>query len=65
MKLARASDLMAVHDIVAHQLERPFGDASHSVMAMDDLAECKRGDDGDLVIGEIVLQLRSCHEQGV
>jgi hypothetical protein len=46
-----------VLDVVAHKLERPFGDASHSVAAMDDLTERERGDNGDLKIGEIVLQL--------
>jgi hypothetical protein len=32
---------------------------------MDDFPEWGRGDDGNLVIGEIVLQLLSRHEHGV
>jgi hypothetical protein len=54
-----------VLDIIAHELEHPFGDASRSVTAMDDLAEWERGDDGNLVVSEVMLQLLSCHEHGV
>jgi hypothetical protein len=68
-KSARAYDLIAVRggvlDVIAHELECPFGDASRSIMALDDLSEWKRGDSGELVIGEIVLKLLSCHEHGV
>jgi hypothetical protein len=44
MKLAKARDLMAVQgggvlDVVAHELEYPFGDPSRSVAAVDDLPE--------------------------
>jgi hypothetical protein len=54
-----------VLDIIAHELECPFGDASRSIAAMDNLAEWKRGDDGNLVVGEVMLQLLSCHEHGI
>jgi hypothetical protein len=52
-------------DVIAHELECPFGHASRSVTAMDDLSKWKQGGNGDLVIDEIVLKLLSCHEHGV
>jgi hypothetical protein len=49
-----------IHDVIAHELERPFGDPSCSVAAVDGLPEWE-----NLVVREIVLQLLSCHEHDV
>jgi hypothetical protein len=54
-----------VLDVVAHELECPFGDLSCSVAAVDDLPKWERGDDNDLMVSERVLQLLSRHEHGI
>jgi hypothetical protein len=52
-------------DVVAHELECPFGDPSYSVTAVDDLPEQELGDNSDLMVGEIVLQLLIRYEHGI
>ena len=48
---------------MAHELESPLGDSADDVMVMDDLLEWVRGDDHDLVVGEVVQELLGRHQQ--
>jgi len=43
-----------IPDVVAHELESPLGDSTSGITVMDDLPKWVRGDDHDLVVGEVV-----------
>ena len=43
-----------IPDFMAHELESPLRDPVDSITVTDDLLEWVRGDDHDLVVGEVV-----------
>ena len=43
-----------VPDVMAHELESPLGDSAGGVVVTNDLLEWVRGDDHDLMVGEVV-----------
>ena len=44
-----------IPDVMAHEIESLLGDSAGGVTVIDDLPEWVRGDDHDLVVGEVVL----------
>ena len=54
-----------IPDVMTHELESPLGDLASGVTVMDDLPEWVRGDDHDLVVGEVVQELPGRHQHGV
>ena len=54
-----------IPNVVAHELESPLGDSVGGVAVMNDLLEWVRGDDHDLMVGEVVRELPSRHQHGV
>ena len=54
-----------IPDVVACELESPLGVLADGVMVMDDLPKLVRGDDHDLMIGEVVQELLGHHPHGV
>ena len=53
------SSAMDIPDVMAHELESPFGDSSH------DVSQWERSDNDDFVIGEVVQEFPGCHQNGV
>ena len=43
-----------IPDVMTHELESPLGDSSHGITVADDVSQLVRGDDHDLVVGEVV-----------
>ena len=54
-----------IPDVVAHELKSPLRDSVGGVAVMDDLSEWVRGDDHDLMVGEVVQELLGHHQHGV
>jgi len=53
-----------ISDVVAYELECPFGDSFCDIVVADDVSRWVRSDDDDLVIGEVVLELSGHHQNG-
>jgi len=54
-----------IPDVMAHELECPFGDSSHGVAVVHDVSQRVQSDDDDLVIGEVVQELLGHDQHGV
>ena len=50
-----------ISDVMAHELESPLGDPADGATVTDDLPKWVRGDDHDLVVGEVVQEFLGCH----
>jgi len=54
-----------IPDVMAHELESPLGDSAGGDAVTDDLPKWVRGDDHDLMVGEVVQELPGHHQNGV
>ena len=43
-----------IPNVVTHELESPLGDSSHGIAVVEDVSQRVRGDDHDLMVGEVV-----------
>jgi len=50
---------------LTHELDRPLGDSSRGLPALDDLAQGEGRDHRDRVAEEVVLQLASGEDYGI
>ena len=54
-----------IPNVMAHELESPLGDSAGGIMVMDDLPKWIRGDNHDLMVGEVVHELPGRHQHNV
>ena len=54
-----------IPDVVAHELECPFGDSSCGIIVADDVSQWVQSDNNDLVISEVIPELTGRHQNGV
>ena len=54
-----------IPDVMAHELECPFGDSSCGVVVADNVSQQVQSDDDDLVIGEVVQEFLGRHQHDI
>jgi len=59
------SGVRDIPDVMTHELESPLGDSSHDIEVANDVSQHVRGDDHDLVVGEVVQELSDHHQHSL
>ena len=54
-----------IPDVMAYELQCPFGDSSCGVAIVDDVSQQVQSDDDDLVIGEVVQEFLGHHQHDI
>ena len=54
-----------IPNVMTHELKSPLGDSSHGIAVADDVSQQVRGDDHDLVVGEVVQELSGRHQHSI
>ena len=54
-----------IPNVMAHELKCPFGDSFCGIAVADYVSKRVQGDDYDLMVGEVVQELSSRHQNGV